>query len=116
MRLICSRTPHAQAPPSGEPRSRRLDAPPRNILIHDLQAVIPERADQKKHRTARSRAGGRPPAFDPARYKDRNAVERCYAKLMQSRAVATRYDKRQQIFEGTIDIASIRICLRDPVP
>jgi len=30
-------------------------------------------------------------------------------------AVATRYDKRERIYQGTIDVASIRIWLRDPV-
>jgi transposase len=30
-------------------------------------------------------------------------------------AVATRYDKRDRIYQGTIDVASIRIWLRDPV-
>ena len=32
------------------------------------------------------------------------------------RAVATRYDKRERIYQGTIDVASISIWLRDPVP
>jgi len=32
------------------------------------------------------------------------------------RAVATRYDKRDYTFRGTVDLASIRIWLRDPVP
>jgi transposase len=45
---------------------------------------------QKKHRRNRGSAGGRPPAFDAARYKERNTVERCFAKLKQVRAVATR--------------------------
>jgi transposase len=36
-------------------------------------------------------------------------------KLRQHRAVATRYDKRELICQGTIDVASIRIWLRDPV-
>jgi hypothetical protein len=31
------------------------------------------------------------------------------------RVVATRYDKRDRIYQGTIDVASIRIWLRDPV-
>jgi hypothetical protein len=30
-------------------------------------------------------------------------------------AVATGYDKRERIYQGTIDVASIRIWLRDPV-
>jgi transposase len=80
-----------------------------------IAAVIPVKEDQKKHGRARGRAGGRPPAFDAARYKDRNTVERCFSKLKQFRAVATRYDKRDFMYQGTVDVASIRIWLRDPV-
>ena len=36
-------------------------------------------------------------------------------KLKQFRAVATRYDKRDFMYQATIDVASIRIWLRDPV-
>ena len=43
-------------------------------------------------------------------------VERCFSKLKQFRAVATRYDQRERIYQGTIDVASISIWLRDPVP
>ena len=81
-----------------------------------IKAVIPVKQDQQDHRRARGRRGGRPPAFDAGVYKQRNTVERCFAKLKQSRAVATRVDKRQRIYQGTIDVASIRIWLRDPVP
>jgi transposase len=81
-----------------------------------ITAVIPVKEDQKKHRQARGRAGGRPPAFDRERYKDRNTVERCFAKLKQFRAVATRFDKRELMYQGTVNVASIRIWLRDPVP
>ena len=81
-----------------------------------ITAVIPVKEDQKKHRRARGRAGGWPPAFDPARYKQRNTVERCFAKLKQFRAVATRYDKRDYVYQATLDVASIRVWLRDPVP
>jgi transposase len=42
-------------------------------------------------------------------------VERCFAKLRQFRAVATRYDKCELIYQGTVDVASIRIWLRGPV-
>jgi transposase len=80
-----------------------------------IKAVIPVKEDQKKHRRGRGRAGGRPPAFDAGHYKERNTVERCFSKLKQFRAVATRYDKRQVIYQGTVDVASIRIWLRDPV-
>jgi len=39
-----------------------------------ISAVIPVKEDQKRHRRARGRAGGRPPAFDAARYKERNTA------------------------------------------
>jgi transposase len=81
-----------------------------------IKAVIPVKDDQKENRRNRGRKGGRPPAFDSARYKERNTVERCFSKLRQFRAVATRYDKRARIYQGTVDVASIRIWLRHPVP
>jgi transposase len=54
--------------------------------------------------------------FDREQYKRRNVVERAFAKLRQHRAVATRYDKRDFVYRGTVDVAAIRIWLRDPVP
>ncbi len=79
-----------------------------------IKAVIPVKEDQKNNRRGRGRHGGRPPAFDPVHYRERNTVERCFSKLKQFRAVATRYDKRKEIYQGTVDVASIRIWLRDP--
>jgi transposase len=78
-----------------------------------IQAVIPVKDDQAAGRRRRGRSGGRPPAFDAGCYQQRNTVERCFSKLKQFRAVATRYDKRERIYHGTIDTASIRIWLRD---
>jgi transposase len=79
-----------------------------------IKATIPEPADQVKNRLRRGSAGGRPPAFDAAAYKQRNAVERAFCQLRQYRAVATRYDKRDYVWRGTVDVASIRIWLRHP--
>lgn len=81
-----------------------------------IKAVIPEPADQIKNRARKGRRGGRPPAFDREAYKLRNTVERTVNRLRQNRAVATRYDKRDFVWRGTIDVAGIRIWLRDPVP
>jgi transposase len=78
-----------------------------------IAATIPEKDDQAAHRRKRGSRGGRPPAFDTETYKQRNTAERCFNKLKQHRAVATRYDKRDYIYNGTIEVASIRIWLRD---
>jgi transposase len=81
-----------------------------------IRATIPEPADQARNRARRGSKGGRPPAFDAEACKERNTVERAFCKLRQHRAVATRYDKRDFTWRGTVDVASIRIWLRDPVP
>jgi transposase len=81
-----------------------------------IKATIPEPADQARNRLRRGSRGGRPPAFDAAAYKQRNTAERAFCKLRQHRAVATRYDKRDFVWRGTVDVASIRIWLRHPVP
>lgn len=78
-----------------------------------ITATIAQPRDQREHRRRRGSAGGRPPAFDRVAYRGRNTVERAINLLKQNRAVATRYDKRAAIFEGTVQVASIRIWLRD---
>jgi transposase len=72
------------------------------------------RADEMRRNPAGS-ASGRPPAFDAGRYKECNTVERCFSKFRQFRAIAPRYDKREPIHQGTVDVASIRSWIRDPV-
>jgi transposase len=84
-----------------------------------IRATIPLKVDQQPgQQTGRRRRGtrGRLPGFDPEAYKQRNVVERAVNKLRNTRAVATRYDKRDFVYRGTIDVAAIRIWLRDPVP
>lgn len=80
-----------------------------------IKATISEPDDQASNRRARGSHGGRPPTFDSTAYRDRNTVERAFNKLKEFRAVATRTDKRDYIYQGTVDVASLKIWLRDPV-
>ncbi|WP_172629641.1 transposase, partial [Streptomyces sp. NL15-2K] len=77
-----------------------------------IRHTIPEKADNQAARLRRGSRGGRPPGFDEDRYKKRNTVERAINKLKQSRAVATRHDKRSYVFLGTVTVAAAIIWLR----
>jgi len=54
----------------------------------------------------------RRPLFSAFLYRYRNLVEGFFSKLKQFRAVATRYDKRDDNFMASVQLASIRIWLR----
>jgi transposase len=75
--------------------------------------TCPERSDQIARRIAKGPTGGRPPAFDPVIYRGRNVVERCFARLKQFRALATRYAKRVAYYRTQVVIATIALWLRD---
>lgn len=77
--------------------------------------MIPERADQKANRLRRGKAGGRPPTFDRELYRTRNVVERCFARLKQFRAIATRFDKLAARYHAGLHLASLTLWLREPV-
>ena len=96
--------------PLGRPRTRpdRLRADKayssRAIRAHlrgrGVVAVIPEPSDQIGHRTRRGSRGGRPPAFDPVDYRNRNVIERRFCHLKQWRGLATRYDKLAVVYRS----------------
>uniref|UniRef100_UPI002931F2C7 transposase n=1 Tax=Clavibacter michiganensis TaxID=28447 RepID=UPI002931F2C7 len=84
------------------------------LCTRGIRTVIPERADQKANRLRRGRAGGRPSAFDRELYKARNVVERCFGRLKQFRAIATRFDKLAARYTAGIHLASLILWLREP--
>jgi transposase len=65
-----------------------------------IQPVIPRKRNQKR---------GRP--HNRQLYRERNIVERFFARLKHFRAVATRYDKRATTYLATVLLASIVLCL-----
>ncbi|MFI8883762.1 IS5 family transposase [Streptomyces sp. NPDC053813] len=77
-----------------------------------IRAVIPQPADQVGHRLRRGRSGGRPPAFDPEAYKQRNAVERCIGRLKQWRGLAIRTDKLALAYQAALHLVAILIWAR----
>lgn len=74
-----------------------------------ISHTIPEKSDQIAWRKAKGSAGGRPPAFDPERYRNRNTVERGFSRLKQWRGIATRYDKYALSYLGGVTLAAIVI-------
>ena len=65
------------------------------------EAVIPTRRNSTT-----------PRVIDTDRYKDRNLVERFWAKAKQFRRVATRYEKTAENFLAFVHVAAIMILLR----
>ncbi|GAA2957209.1 hypothetical protein GCM10020227_64520 [Streptomyces flavovirens] len=86
----------------------------RGLRERNIRTVIPERADQKANRLRRGQAGGRPPAFDRELYKARNVVERCFGRLKQFRAIATRFDKLADRYRAGVHLAALILWLREP--
>ena len=67
----------------------------------------PQPADQIANRKRRGSSGGRPPAFDPVDYKNRNHVERSFNHGKQWRGFATRYDKLGIVYRGAAVLNAI---------
>jgi transposase len=76
-----------------------------------IRATIPERRDQRADRARRGTRGGRPPLFDRVAYRRRNVVERCFQRLKQFRAIATRYDRTALSYQAMIDLATLTLWL-----
>jgi transposase len=82
------------------------------LRARGIVAVIPQPKDQIANRARKGSRGGRPPAFDPARYKHRNQVERGFGRRKQWRGLATRYDKLLTSYQATVDLVETLDWLR----
>ena len=82
------------------------------LRARKIEAVIPERDDQKANRVRKGSSGGRPPDFDAEKYKDRNQVERGFNRRKHWRGLATRYDKLGDSYQATLDLAETLDWLR----
>ena len=51
--------------------------------------------------------------FGPEIYEGRNVVERCFNRLKQLRALATRFTKRAARYQTELALATIVLWLRD---
>ena len=67
----------------------------------DAKAIIPPKTNRKTQRT-----------FDRHQYRNRNVIERFFAKLKQFRRIATRYDKLASRFSSFVALAASVIWLK----
>ena len=87
--------------PAGRPRLR---------LRRPARRASPSAARWANVKPMRNRTNV--PAFSTLLYRYRNLVERFFNKLKHFRAVATRYDKRDDNYLAAVKLASIRIWMR----
>ncbi|WEH31865.1 IS5 family transposase [Streptomyces sp. AM 3-1-1] len=73
-----------------------------------IKSAIPERLDQINGRLSRGESLCH---LDRAAYRRRNLVERCFNKLKQNKALATRYDKRARHYQALVALACLRLWL-----
>lgn len=67
----------------------------RRLAAQGAEAVIPSTTSRRA-----------PIPYDVAAYRNRNRVERMWCRLKDFRRVATRYDKRADIFLSTVLLAA----------
>jgi transposase len=77
------------------------------LAARGIKVVIPERADQIRHRKNRGSTGGRPPALNTEVYKRRNVVERSFNVNKQWRGLATRYDKHAITYRAGVVLSAV---------
>ncbi|MGW2026203.1 IS5 family transposase [Streptomyces decoyicus] len=73
-----------------------------------IACTIPERIDQINGRLRRGESLCR---LDRTIYRRRNVIERCFGRLKQHRALATRYDKRATHYQAMVTLACLQLRL-----
>lgn len=73
-----------------------------------IACTIPERVDQISGRLRRGESLCR---LDREPYRRRNLVERCFNKLKQNKALATRNDNRARHYQALVTLACLRLWL-----
>jgi transposase len=66
------------------------------LLARGTLPVIPNNPTRKRHHP-----------FDPLAYRKRNLIERAFCRLKDFRRIATRYDRRADVFLSAICLAAI---------
>jgi transposase len=77
-----------------------------------IHFTSPERCDQIARHAGKGSRGGRPPAFNPDLYADRNVVERFFNRLKQFCDLTTHYAKCAAYYRSELIIASLVLWLR----
>jgi transposase len=71
------------------------------VIAQGGDPVVPPRRHRKRQH-----------AYDKALYKERNRIERFFARLKHCRRIATRYDKLAKTFMGFVQLACIMLWLK----
>lgn len=85
----------------------------RMLAARGIKVVIPERADQIRHRKGRGSKGGRPASFDADMYKGRNVVERSFNTVKQWRGLAMRTDKHAINYRAAVVLSATVVWLNE---
>ncbi|KAF1366714.1 transposase [Yokenella regensburgei] len=67
-----------------------------------IKIVIPRKSNEKLASDGRS-------VLDSDAYRNRNVVERCFARLKEYRRIATRYDKTARNYLAMVKLGCIRL-------
>lgn len=83
-----------------------------HLRSRGITTIIPEPADQVRHRKNHGSCGGRPVTFDAEDYKNHSIIERAFNQLQNWRAIATRFNKHALTYRDGLILTAILMWLR----